>query len=190
MTVVIKNTENLSGTTERFFKVPSGLETQTLLETPAGLPESGFVYLYLKENILCSLDELGNETAVSGGDGSVAPNEEVKAFVAGATIGGHRIVIIQDNGTVNYADNSDLTHKTRIIGITTGAVAQEAIGHVRTYGVLVEPTWNWTMGIPIWLSTNGQLTQTPPTTGFLLEIGYPLSATSIFVRIGEPISLT
>ena len=64
MTVVVKNTENLSGTTEEFFHTPGGLETEMLQNPPDELPIPGFVKFYLKNGGLFYLDELGVETNV------------------------------------------------------------------------------------------------------------------------------
>jgi hypothetical protein len=42
---------------------------------------------------------------------------------------------------------------------------------------ITEGSWTWTLGQEVFLSTNGLLTQTPPTSGFLEGVGFPLSPT-------------
>lgn len=108
-------------------------------------------------------------------------------YVAGEAIGGQRAVMLHSDDKLYYADQSNPTHFNRVLGITTGAVASGATPTVRCAGKMTEPTWAWDLDKFLYLSTNGLLTQTPPSSGFLLQLGWPLSATSIMVDIKEPI---
>jgi len=45
-------------------------------------------------------------------------------------------------------------------------------------GLMEEPTWGWIPNAPIFISTNGVLTQSLPT-GFVRRIGWAISATKI-----------
>lgn len=109
---------------------------------------------------------------------------------AGETLSGHRIVVQSfADGKLYYADNTNLDHVHSVLGITTGAANAGADCQVRTYGSITEPTWSWTDNRPVFLSANGHLTQSKPTTGFLLRIGFPRSATTLFVDIEEPVKL-
>lgn len=62
--IIQRNTENLDGTTRDFFRVPFGLETQILTDSPGVLPVPGFVKLYLKNGSLYYIDENGIETNI------------------------------------------------------------------------------------------------------------------------------
>ena len=104
---------------------------------------------------------------------------------AAENLGGHRVVTVEGF----YASKDTATDKFKILGITTGAVSVGATTTVTTYGTVTESSWNWTVGGPVFLSTNGQLTQTVPTSGFRTIIGVPLTATSMFVNISEPIAI-
>jgi hypothetical protein len=117
------------------------------------------------------------------------PSTEASIYTAGADLNGHRAVIMGDNGLIYHADNTTSTHKERILGITEGAISNGQQGPVRRSGPIMEPTWTWTMGTAIFLSTNGQLTQTPPVTGFLIEIGYPTASNAMIVQLGEAVIL-
>ena len=111
-------------------------------------------------------------------------------ITAGETLSGHRMVIQNfTDGKLYYADNTNLDHMHSVLGLTTQAADLDASCKVKTYGSITEPTWSWTDNKPIFLSTNGQLTQTKPTTGFLLRIGIPRSATTLLIDIEEPIKL-
>jgi len=109
-------------------------------------------------------------------------------YPAGEILSGHRMVIVQ-NDQVFYADNSVAGHAFQVFGMTTGAVVQGAYPIIQTYGVIEEPSWNWDTSLPIWLGLTGLLQQTPPSSGFSLIIGFPVSPTSMFINIREPIFL-
>lgn len=104
---------------------------------------------------------------------------------ASENLGGHRVVTVEGY----YASKDTDTDKFKILGLTTGAVSIGATATVQTFGRITESSWNWTVGDPVFLSTNGQLTQTIPTTGFRQIIGIPITTTTLFVDISEPIIL-
>jgi len=106
--------------------------------------------------------------------------------VAGETLSGHRAVFVDTDGKFYYADKDDEAARV-VAGITTGAVVVGGIATARFAGVLVEPSWAWTPALPIFLSTNGMLTQSAPSTGYVVEIGRALTATSILVEFGTPV---
>lgn len=103
-------------------------------------------------------------------------------------VSGHRMVVLNEDQEVIYADNTIVAHANKILGMTIGAAT---VGNVfiQSGGELTEPSWSWTLDVPIWLSTNGLLTQTVPVSGFSLIIGFPVTATKIFINIREPIFL-
>lgn len=103
--------------------------------------------------------------------------------VAAENLGGHRVVTL--NG--NYASKDNAAHKFTILGLTRGAATMGSPADVITFGLITEGSWNWTEGSPVFLATNGLLTQTPPTSGFRIIIGRPQTATTLFVDISEPI---
>jgi hypothetical protein len=113
----------------------------------------------------------------------------VSDHLAGEALGGHRGVIVGNDNRLYYADQSNLTHFNRVLGITTGAAGEDDPAIVRVGGIMAEPTWNWDLARFIYLGTNGLLTQTAPVTGFLLEIGWPVSPTSMMVHIKIPLFL-
>jgi hypothetical protein len=55
---------------------------------------------------------------------------------------------------------------------------------------MTEAGWAWTIGSPVYLSANGTLSHTAPSSGFALVIGFALTATKIFIDIKQPIILT
>lgn len=111
---------------------------------------------------------------------------------AAVNISGHRVILADTLGKADYASNEILSHANKVIGLSTGAVSQSAQATIQSYGELVEPSWNWTQDVPVYLGADGYLTQTPPASPaakFSLVVGFPTSATSLFIKIGIPIIL-
>ena len=102
-------------------------------------------------------------------------------------LSGHRFIVLDDDMAV-YADNTISDHAHRVIGMTTGASNAGTVS-VQTSGEHEEPTWAWTLGVPIFLSTTGLMSQTMPVSGFSLIVGFPISPTKIIIRITTPIML-
>ena len=76
-----------------------------------------------------------------------------------------------------------------MLGITTGAAAAGDAINVQASGEMTEVSWNWTPGLPVFLGTNGLLTQTPPVSGFQLVLGVAISPTKLAINIKQPIVL-
>jgi hypothetical protein len=131
------------------------------------------------------------ETGVPGPPGPPGTGGEqiITDYLAGQALGGQRVVIVGIDGKLYYADCTNLAHLNRVLGVTTGAAEPNAPAIVRAFGIMTEPAWNWDLSKFIYLGTNGLLTQAPPPTGFLLELGWPVNPTSMMVQIELPILL-
>lgn len=123
-----------------------------------------------------------------GGTGSQPPMEIYRP--SGAVLGAHRAVILNSLGSAIYADSSDSSHVGRVIGMTMEAVT--VIGEnirICQLGEVVEPTWYWDIAKSVFFGTNGQLTQVPPSIGFMQVIGQPITAQSMFLNPQPSITL-
>lgn len=63
-------------------------------------------------------------------------------------------------------------------GVTRMAVVVNDLVNVVRIGLIEEPTWNWTPNFPIFISSQGVLTQTLPI-GFVRRIAWATSTTQI-----------
>lgn len=124
------------------------------------------------------------ETGTQGPPGP--PGNSNVSYTAGVALGGHRAVVLDASENAIYADHTNLAHADKVIGITTGAVTAGDAASIQTEAEITEPSWSWTLDQPIFLGATGLLTQTPPSSGFLLVMGFPISATKMFLAIGEP----
>lgn len=105
------------------------------------------------------------------------------AVTAATNLSGNRIVTVEGN----YADKDTTTDKFKVLGMTTGAATTGSEATVQVSGYITEAGWNFTVGSPVFLSTNGHITQTAPTSGFRMIVGRPKTATTLFLDFSEPI---
>ncbi|WP_051298826.1 hypothetical protein [Marinobacterium litorale] len=115
------------------------------------------------------------------------PGDSIVSLQAGTTISALRAVYELD-GQVYPLDAGDADHIELLVGVTTTAASAGGNVSVQRFGKLSDSGWAWTPGT-IWLGANGALTQTPPTTGFDLDIGSATSATEIIIDSQPPIAL-
>jgi len=103
--------------------------------------------------------------------------------VAAVALSGHRAVTPRPDGTLEYASNAVAAHLHAPLWITLGAVTAGQSATVLAYGALIESSWAWTPGAPLFLGPNGLLTQTPPVAPaalFLAQVGTATGATATF----------
>ena len=131
------------------------------------------------------------DTGQEGPPGIPGPAGDGSTITKTATvaIGGHRVVIASGASGAAIADKDTPDHMHRVIGITKGAAGSGNQIEIAGAGEMTEPSWTWSVG-PVWLGSNGLLTQTPPTTGFLLMIGTAIAPTVLMIKIGAPISVS
>jgi hypothetical protein len=124
---------------------------------------------------------------VDGQDGASA-SLYVSCIASGA-IGGGRVVRIIWDRYVGYVSSDDITQATTVLGITTGAAAHEDQVYAQYMGEIVDSGWNWVPG-PVYCGINGVITQTVPTTGFILMLGTAINSTTIVINIKQPLILS
>lgn len=107
---------------------------------------------------------------------------------AGQTISALKVLTIDTTtGKAIYADKDTSGHCNRILGVSyTSGLINESIT-VITKGEMTDNSWAWDLTKPVFLGSNGVLTQTSPTTGFRVIIGFPISATMLNIQISEGI---
>ena len=115
--------------------------------------------------------------------------DAVTTATASINLSALRAVILDNAGQFAYADSGTPSHAYRVAGILPYAIPQGAEGVAYRLGEISDAVWSWTRGSPIFLGTNGQLTQTPPATGILLVLAQPVSATTINLQPPSPIFL-
>lgn len=112
-------------------------------------------------------------------------------LLTASAIGGHRVVAADSSGRAVYASNDIVVQSAKVVGITVSAVGAGELTVVVRSGEVEESSWNWDTDLPVYLGTNGTLTQVPPVipAAFSLVVGFPMTSTKLFVSIREPIIL-
>jgi hypothetical protein len=108
-------------------------------------------------------------------------------MAAGYNLSGHRIVTINSEGAAIYADKDIHASLLNILGMTTGAVLAGENATIIPAGEIAEPSWTFDTSLPVYLNNNGLLTQALPTTGAIMQVGVPMSATKMLIDIKMPI---
>jgi hypothetical protein len=104
--------------------------------------------------------------------------------VAASALSGHRVVTPAPDGLLDYASNNDPGDVNAPLWVTASAASQGSAVEALMFGSMIEPTWTWTPSQPVYLGTNGVLTQTPPAApgaAFLAQVGMATSPISLFV---------
>lgn len=110
------------------------------------------------------------------------------AFPAALALGGHRAVRLLA-GEAIYADNAVVADANVVLGITQGAVGAGALTRIQTGGLMVEPSWAWTVDEPVFVGGSGVLVQPSPASGFSLIVGVATSPTQILIGARTPLVL-
>ena len=129
------------------------------------------------------------EISAQGIPGPKGDSTTTVTKIANSNLSGHRAVIITGNNRVDYADKDIQSQADNVLGITHSSAIEGEQIDVHIGGELEELSWNWNINSPIYLSNSGFLTQTLPTTGFVAQVGIPISSTKMLVSI-RPASKT
>ena len=97
-------------------------------------------------------------------------------------------VVYEASGLVYVLDYRDAAHIDLLVGITMTAADEGAPIAIQRAGEISDSGWAWTPG-RVYLGAAGQLTQTPPETGYSVLIGSAVSATRILLNLQDPIEL-
>lgn len=118
---------------------------------------------------------------LTGPTGPLTNIPENITATASSVLGGHRVVQVF-NGSASYADkDSDYIGQ---LGFTMSAYDTGSEMQLFTSGVVTEPTWNFVKG-PVFLSNNGMMTQTKPTTGTVILVGRAISQYAMSIQFQQ-----
>lgn len=105
-------------------------------------------------------------------------------YTAATTLSALRAVTLDNSGQATYATNTTLAN-AQVLGVTVTAANAGSPVQIRTIGVMSDPSWNFVKG-PVFLGTNGALTQSAPTGGLVVApIGRALSQTTIYIDVDQ-----
>lgn len=90
---------------------------------------------------------------------------------------------------LKIADKDDITCVGNVVGVTSQSSVIGAPVEIITSGGILIGLTGLSVGEKYYLGSNGQLTATLPTTGFIQQIGVAISTTQIAINILTSISL-
>lgn len=114
------------------------------------------------------------------GPAGASGSAEAAAFVAGENISGHSVIKVI-GGLAYQCDSATFGDAGRAIGIATGAALNGASASVQQAGQITEPSWAWVEG-PVYVGTNGFLTQNLTGLVYIHQIGVAVSATTVDIN--------
>jgi hypothetical protein len=119
------------------------------------------------------------------GGGSSTSNQSISE--AGENISAIKVIRAAVSNTVVIAEPDNFVN-SNAIGITiTAANSGNPIKYITT-GELYDSSLSFTEGDPLYLGSNGTITDIAPTTGFLLLLGSAITG-GININIQQPIQL-
>jgi hypothetical protein len=116
-------------------------------------------------------------------------HERFKTIITtGQVISALKVITLDTStGKGIYADRNTPAHANRILGVSYTSGDEDENIIVITSGEITDSSWSWDTSKPVFLGNDGTLTQTAPTTGFRVIIGFPVSATTLNIQIQESI---
>lgn len=108
--------------------------------------------------------------------------------IASVTISALRIVWEAADGTIRPLDYRDADNITRLVGIAIGSGDTGVTIAIQRSGPLDAAGLGLTPGL-VWLGIDGALTQTPPTDGYDVLIGYVVAPSRLYLDIQPPVDL-
>ena len=149
-----------------------------------------------------TVDTFGRVTAGSStGGGGSSFSTALLTNSSGSTITKFMAVTVTSSGNIGFA-NASSSSTINVLGLIPGSVANGSTTTVVSAGELTTgSTADWdavtgqtgglTSGAVYYLSntTNGKITTTAPTSGFICPIGYAESSTNMQIRIGNTVQL-
>ncbi|MDR0259511.1 MAG: hypothetical protein LBI76_06860 [Comamonas sp.] len=146
-----------------------------------------------QSEVLVAQEEVTVVIVADGAQGPPGPpgppggGDQYVTRTAGQTISANR-VLYDRAGLVYPLGQADAENIYAILGLSVSAGQAGAQIAVQRSGTVIDSGWSWAYG-RVYLGSNGQLTQTPPSSGFSVLIGFAATATSINLSINDPIEV-
>lgn len=107
--------------------------------------------------------------------------ENTLVAIAGDALGGQVAVYLAGDGKAYKADKTSALSRL-VVGVTTGAAVLGAPATIQIGGIMTEGSWSWLGTEVVWLGVSGLLTQTIPSTDYLVQVGVPAGPTKLRIE--------
>ena len=136
---------------------------------------------YTQANTATTLAQAAYNQANTGGGAS----ESLNVIFTNNNATSYKMVALNESGETILASALQLTQVDKILGVLNNS------GQTVTFGSITNPSWTWTPEQSLYLGSNGAIVTTSTIDGaaFSLKIGYAISPTKAFIKIGTPVVL-
>lgn len=137
---------------------------------------------FQQANTATTLAQAAYNQANTGGAGAT---ESLNVVFDNGNATQYKIVALNANAETVLATSLEIGQIDRVLGVLDNA------GETVTFGAITNPSWTWTPEQSLYLGSNGIIATTSTIDGaaFSLKIGYAISATKAFIKIGTPVVL-
>ena len=138
---------------------------------------------FAQANTATTLAQAAYNQANTGGGGGAS--EALNLTFTNDNAVAYKMVALNANGETVLASSLQLTQVDKILGILNNS------GQTITFGSVTNPSWTWTPDQSLYLGGNGSIVTTSTVDGasFSLKIGYAITPTKAFIKIGTPVVL-
>jgi len=136
---------------------------------------------FAQANTATTLAQAAYNQANTGGGAS----ESLNVIFTNSNATSYKMVALNSNGETILASALQLTQVDKILGVLNNS------GQTITFGSITNASWTWTPEQSLYLGDNGNIVTTSTIDGatFSLKIGYAISSTKAFIKIGTPVVL-
>ena len=133
-------------------------------------------------NSATTLAQAAYDQANTGGAGAT---ESLNVVFDNGNATQYKIVALNANAETVLATSLEIGQIDRVLGVL------DNVGETVTFGAITNPSWTWTPEQSLYLGSNGSIATTSTIDGatFSLKIGYAISSTKAFIKIGTPVVL-
>jgi hypothetical protein len=153
------------------------------VQLQAAADSASVIAAFATANSALSIAQSAFTQANTGGGG--AATDSLNIIFNNNNASSYKVVAVNANSETILASVLDSTQANKVVGIL------DANTETVTLGTLTNQSWTWTSDQTLFLGSNGDIVTTSTIDGaqFSLKIGYALSATKVFVKIGTPVVL-
>jgi hypothetical protein len=154
------------------------------VQLQAAADSASVIAAFATANTALSIANSAFAQANTGGGGGAA-TDSLNIVFSNHNATAYKVVAINADSETILASTLDLTQANKVVGVL------DANNETVTLGTLTNPSWTWTPDQTLYLGSNGEIvtSSTIDSAQFSLKIGYALSATKVFVKIGTPVVL-
>ena len=105
--------------------------------------------------------------------------------VGSGGVNGFLVVYLAFDGTARPADGFNPTHAGKVVGLASAAQPEGEPAIIQLAGEIKNPAWHLTPGRVYFLVAGGEISMTPPESGFVQKIGVAKTSTELVISLGE-----